>query len=389
VSDSEDNVKKENINRVLVSYGIELKDETVGELVSSISSQGGKDSVTSAFVSAADELSKSNSDDKDGLLSIADSNNFVTDRTTVSSILDSFSNNKNEITSTPEEKADKISSAVSSVVSITQTIGTSGVDISSETISAVGSSVSSILKSELIDKETMKGLVSGIFENTPSSSDVDLNLVADSINNAIDSDESGESVEALANNAAAGLAISESIAAGEKVDSNDVKTFISTMTADSANALKASVTEGLFSSGGASDKKSEVCNDLINNAVNNIEKFDTTDENILAQEAEALTVIINFTSDITDNKENVFDTLALTPTELVNHILASEIVSETVADACQGEDGIILDPYGFASSLDDQAKSEIETALKNAASNNIDKTNDIENISALLLGKTW
>lgn len=391
LTDDTDSEKAENIRHILTTYGVNADVTVMEKLVRIVGTQTNKDEAKAAFIAASLQLSESDESNREVLSAIADKNKFSTDRATVSTIMDSFSNNKNSSSLDPEEKAENIAAAVSSVISIANSFGTSDMIVSSDIINAVGNSAAAVLKSELVDTTTLQGLVSGIFENAQTSSDVDLNLIADSINSAIESDSSGKGIEDLAHNASAGLTIAESIAAGNKVEKESVKTFIDTMTPNSANTLKASVSKALFVSGGASEIKSDVCNDLIQNVIENIEKFDTTDSDMLNKEAESLTTLINFTNDIMDKKEDtdVFTDISVTPTELVEQILSSQIVSMSVIDACSDENGVIIDPYGFANSLNETEKSEIETALNASLANNSDKIKDVEMISALLLGKTW
>ncbi len=391
ISDSDNSKKTEAISNMLATYGVNSDITTIEKLVNTVGKQTDKDNARSAFITALLELSETDVNNKEMLRALADKNKFVTDRITVSSLMESFLNNKNNSSFDPEEKANNIAAAISSVMSIASSMENSDTVVLSNIINAVGTSVSSMLKSELVDIQTLQGFVSGVFENAPLPSDIDMSLIADSINSAIESDSSGKGIEDLAHSASAGLTIAESIAAGSKVEEENVKIFIDSMTPDSANTLKASLSKALFVAGGASEAKSEVCNDLIRNVIDNIENFDTTDTATLNREVESLTTLINFTSDIIDKKEDadVFTDLSVTPTELVNQILSSQIVSQSVADACSSENGTLVDPYGFADSLSKTEKSEIEAALRESIANNEDRKEDVEMISALLLGKTW
>lgn len=357
-------------------------DMGVSENAKELSAYGGFEAsfLSSKKYSAAEELKavleqmrKDNSSfeevDWEGLATLTDRDIFRSDAITAESIRVS----KDKISSMHYDdiikECETIEDIIKDMIRFSDSV-TNGKDMINSDVASLGDALNKIKGSKIL------GDVSGNFIKATLSSDMvqnNISISQDTLDSMVNSDDTDyENILVSVQNTAniiEGLGKTEGAISEEELDEK-LEWMLGGMSESTAEIIGDVFNAENVKKFGIPDENAEKIADTVNVFFIKMAESDADTSDPEDKDVKATKTVFKFISASKNSEKDLFETVGLTVSETVHVFMDSHISRETMIEASYGENGLILDSFGVASSIDDESRQEVLLALENETRQN-------------------
>lgn len=248
-----------------------------------------------------------------------------------------------------------------------------------------------ISESEIFGQELSANMITAIMQSDMVTGSLGMSVAettkfANSINNAVSSDESAQTYVEATDVIIKTMEIISTTTNSEATDEEKAaaaEQLIDSVNTSNADMLMAMITPSLLESYGIPKEYSGKTSNMLKKLIDNLAKFDTStaDDNAVADEAAAVNAVVGIAMGGINNSSTLFNgVISMSADRLVDLVLSSQVISGTLDDY-----GNVNNPFGVT--LPESDVEELTSAIQSAyAASGRDKkvANTLECLAAML-----